>query len=51
MSDGLPNDWTDEDQNDLDRGKSSWDDGDGEWSEDVKDDPRSLRRLLHPAGI
>jgi hypothetical protein len=26
MSDRLPNDWTDKDQNDLDRGRTSWDD-------------------------
>ena len=51
MLSDLPVGWTDKDQDDLDRGKSSWDDGDAQWSEDIKDDPQSLQRLLHPEGI
>jgi hypothetical protein len=31
MMSNLPDDWTDEDQDDLDRGESSWDDD--QWSD------------------
>ena len=42
MMSSLPDDWTDEDQDDLDRGKSSWDDD--QWS-----DTATRRRSLWKA--